>query len=58
MNRPEPHAAPRHQSLEALFREVLPPRPVPWRKRVFWRVLLALLTFAPTRALLVRLRGP
>jgi hypothetical protein len=54
---PEPRTAPRHQSLETLFREVLPPRPVPWRKRVFWRVLLILLNFAPTRALLLRLRG-
>ena len=50
-------AAPRHSSLEALFREVLPPRPVPLRKRVFWRVLLGLMSFAPTRALLLRLRG-
>lgn len=48
---------PRHQSLEALFREVLPPRRVPLGKRVFWRVLLALLAFAPTRALVLRLRG-
>ncbi len=48
---------PRHQSLEDLFREVLPPRPVPWRKRVLWRVLLGLLAFAPTRALLLRSRG-
>jgi hypothetical protein len=48
---------PRHQSLEDAFRSVLPPRPVPLRKRVFWRVLLALLAFPPTRALLLRLRG-
>ena len=48
---------PRHSSLEALFRDVLPPRPVPLGKRVFWRLLLALLAFAPTRALLLRLRG-
>lgn len=57
MSQPEPSATPRHRSLEALFREVLPPRPVPWRKRLFWRVLLALLSFAPTRALLLKLRS-
>jgi hypothetical protein len=57
MSLPEPRTAPRHQSLEALFLRVLPPRPVPWRKRAFWRVLLTLLKFAPTRALLLRLRG-
>ena len=49
-------AVPRHTSLEAEFRTVIPPRAVPLRKRVFWRVLLAALHFAPTRALLLRLR--
>lgn len=48
---------PRHQSLEKLFLDVIPPRRVPLRKRVFWRVLLALLSFAPTRALVLRVRG-
>jgi hypothetical protein len=48
---------PRHQSLEEAFRSVLPPRPVPLRKRVFWRVLLALLAFPPTRALVLHLRA-
>ena len=47
---------PRHSSLETLFRDVLPPRRVPLAKRVFWHVLLALLSFAPTRALILRLR--
>ena len=47
---------PRHSSLEAVFREVLPARRVPVGKRVFWHVLLALLSFAPTRALILRLR--
>lgn len=50
-------AVPRHQSLEKLFLDVIPPRRVPLGKRVFWRVLLALLSFAPTRALVLRLRG-
>jgi len=48
---------PAHRSLEPLFRDVLPPRRVPLGKRVFWRALLALLSFAPTRALILRLRG-
>jgi len=52
MSRP----VPRHTSLEAEFRHVIPPRAVPFGKRVFWRVLLALLTFPPTRVLLLRLR--
>jgi hypothetical protein len=57
MSPPEPFPRPRHQSLEEQFRSVLPPRPVPLSKRLFWRALLALLAFAPTRALLLRLRG-
>ena len=47
---------PGHVSLEALFARVIPPRPVPLRKRIFWRVLLGLLAFPPTRALVLRLR--
>lgn len=57
MTSPEPRVVPRHQSLEKLFLDVLPPRRVPLGKRVFWRILLALLSFAPTRALILRLRG-
>ncbi len=57
MTPPEPRAVPSHRSLETLFLDVLPPRRVPLGKRVFWRVLLALLSFAPTRALVLRLRG-
>jgi hypothetical protein len=57
MSQPEPRLAPRHKSLEATFRSVLPPRAVPFGKRVFWRVLLGLLAFPPTRALILRLRG-
>jgi hypothetical protein len=30
---------------------------VPLHKRVFWRLLLGLLAFPPTRALVLRLRG-
>ncbi len=49
--------SPRHQSLEDVFRSVLPPRAVPLRKRVMWHVLLTLLAFPPSRALLLRLRA-
>jgi hypothetical protein len=56
MSSPEPTTRPRHRSLEEQFRSVLPPRAVPMRKRLFWRVLLALLAFPPTRALVLRLR--
>jgi hypothetical protein len=55
MSAPGP-SRPTHHSLEDLFRSVLPPRPVPLRKRIFWRVLLGLLAFPPTRALVLRLR--
>jgi hypothetical protein len=51
-----PGMSPRHESLEDLFRSVLPPRPVPLRKRLMWRALLALVAFPPSRALLLRLR--
>ena len=57
MSHPEPRPTPRHVSLEKTFRSVLPPRPVPFGKRVFWRVLLGLLAFPPSRALILRLRG-
>ena len=47
---------PQHESMEALFARVIPPRRVPVGKRVFWRLLLALLRWSPTRTLLLRLR--
>jgi hypothetical protein len=56
MSHRAPSPVPRHTSLEAAFRTVIPPRAVPLGKRVFWRLLLGLLAFAPTRALLLRLR--
>lgn len=56
MSHRAPSPVPRHTSLEAAFRTVIPPRAVPLGKRVFWQVLLGLLAFAPTRALLLRLR--
>jgi len=40
-----------HRSAGIEFNEALPPRPVPWRKRVLWRALLA------SAALISRMRG-
>lgn len=31
-----------HREVAATFYRALPPRPVPWRKRLFWRVMLRL----------------
>lgn len=36
-----------HHEIAAAFYRAIPPRPAPWRKRLFWRVVLAL---ARTRA--------
>ena len=40
-----------HRSIGAEFNEVLPARPVPWRKRMVWRALLA------SAAVISRMRG-
>ena len=40
-----------HRTVDAEFHEVLPARPVPWRKRIFWRALLA------SAAVISRMRG-
>jgi hypothetical protein len=45
-----------HREVAAAFYKALPPRPVPWQKRVFWRLMLALAANSFTRKLL--LRGP
>ena len=49
--------APHHKSLEAVFFAAVPPRPAPWRRRVLLWLLPSLLTLAPARALLLKLRG-
>jgi hypothetical protein len=43
-----------HREIAAQFYRAIPPRPAPWRKRLFWRGVLAL---AGTRAGLALLRA-
>jgi hypothetical protein len=37
-----------------VFYEAIPPRPVPWRKRLFWRVMLGLARLRIGQRLLLR----
>jgi hypothetical protein len=46
-----------HRDLTGQFATALPARAVPWRKRLFWRVLLALAASRVARGLLLRTRG-
>jgi hypothetical protein len=43
-----------HREVASAFYKALPPRPVPWQKRVFWRVMLALAANPLGRKLLMR----
>ena len=43
-----------HREVAVPFYKALPPRPVPWTKRLFWRVLLALAANPLGRRLLLR----
>jgi hypothetical protein len=43
-----------HREVAGPFYQALPPRPVPWRKRLFWKVLLALAANPLGRRLLLR----
>jgi hypothetical protein len=43
-----------HREIAAEFYRAIPPRPVPWRKRLFWRAVLAL---AASRAGLAALKA-
>lgn len=45
-----------HREISSAFYKALPPRPVPWRKRLFWRVMLAAAANPLTRRLLLRNR--
>lgn len=47
-------AAHLHRGVASEFYRAIPPRPVPWRKRLFWRAVLAL---AASRAGLAALRA-
>ena len=45
-----------HRGIAAQFYRAIPPRPAPWTKRVFWRVVLALAASRTGLALLRALR--
>jgi hypothetical protein len=45
-----------HREIAAQFYRAIPPRPAPWAKRVFWRVVLALAASRAGIALLRALR--
>ena len=45
-----------HREVATAFYRALPPRPVPFRKRLFWRVMLALAANPMSRRLLLRSR--
>jgi hypothetical protein len=49
-------AAHLHREVAARFYRAIPPRPAPWRKRAFWRVVLALAASRAGLAALRRLR--
>jgi len=46
-----------HRDVGARFYRAIPPRPAPWKKRVFWRVVLALAASRAGLATLRRLRN-
>jgi hypothetical protein len=43
-----------HREVAGAFYKAIPPRPVPWRKRLFWRVMLGLAGNRLGRRLLLR----
>jgi hypothetical protein len=43
-----------HRDVGAMFEAAIPPRPTPWKRRLGWRVLLAVAATAPGRWLLSR----
>jgi hypothetical protein len=49
----EAGAAHLHREIGGAFYRAIPPRPAPWRKRLFWRIVL---TLAASRAGLAALR--
>ena len=51
---PPAPAAPRHESLEAVFFAAVPPRPAPAWKRAVWWLLPRVLSLAPVRALILK----
>lgn len=47
-----------HEDVAAVVEAVLPPRRVPWSKRLFWWLVLLLLRSRPTRDWLLRRYAP
>ncbi len=47
-----------HRNVAAVFYRAVPPRPVPWRKRLFFRTLLAFAATPAAAWLLARRRRP
>jgi hypothetical protein len=52
----EARAAHLHHDVGAAFGRVLPPRPVPWKNRLMWALVLRLAASRPGLALLATLR--
>lgn len=46
-----------HREVATVFYRAIPPRPVPWSRKLFWRLILAAAATTPGKWLLVRLRG-
>lgn len=45
-----------HGEVASAFYQAIPPRPVPWRKRLFWRLVLSMMTYPAGKRLLLMLR--
>ncbi len=52
----EARAAHLHREIAAAFYRAIPPRPAPWGKRVFWRLVLGMAATAWGKRLLLALR--
>ncbi|MBU3672502.1 MAG: hypothetical protein FGM43_08100 [Sinobacteraceae bacterium] len=50
-----PHRLPRHEDVGSAVFAVIPPRAVPWKKRVLWRLMLWILRSAAGRRVLAAL---
>jgi hypothetical protein len=46
-----------HREVAAAFYRAIPPQPVRWTQRLFWRIVLALAATRPGRALVRKARG-
>ena len=46
-----------HREVSTVFYRAIPPRPVPWSKRLFWRIVLTMISNPAGKRLLLALRG-